>query len=94
MAFEDLPQSDTTAEFHIQTLRALTQRAGRLKAEHEELRRRREQLVVATLENGLLDPPWVAAVSGLTLERVNILAQQTRRTGSLLKQTQTPDTQT
>jgi hypothetical protein len=87
LAFEGLPHSGTTAKSHVQTLRALSQQTGRLKAEQEELRRQQEQLVVTALETGLLDGPWVAAVSGLTLEHVNVLAQQTRQNGSLLKQT-------
>jgi hypothetical protein len=40
-----------------------------------------------TLESGLLGAPWVAAVSGLSLERVNVLARQMRRNGSISNQT-------
>lgn len=74
LAFEDLPSSGTSAESHVHTLRSLAQEAARLEAEQGELRRQREQLVVTTLETGLLGAPWVAAVSGLSLDRVNVLA--------------------
>lgn len=91
LAFEDLPRSETTAEYHVQTLRSLAQEAGRLEAEHGKLRRQQEQLVVTTLETGLLGAPWVAAVSGLSLERVTVLALRTRQNGSILNQD--PDAQ-
>lgn len=81
LAFETL-RSDATAKAHIETLRDLTQQAATLRAEQEELRRQQEQLVVTALQTGLLDAPWLAALSGLTLERVNMLGQQTRRNAS------------
>lgn len=83
-ASDGLPRSHTTAESHIRTLRVLTQQAGRLKAEQEQLRQQQEQIVVTALETGLLDPPWVAAVSGLSLERVNMLTLRTPPHGSIL----------
>lgn len=75
LAFEDLPGSGTTAASHVKTLRALTQQAGWLHAEQQELRRRQEQLIVTARETGLLDAPWPATVSGLTIEQVNILSR-------------------
>jgi hypothetical protein len=79
LAFEGLPHSSTTAKSHVQTLRATAQQSDRLKAERAELQRQQEQLVVAALETGLLETPLAAAVSGLTLERVNLLARQKRQ---------------
>lgn len=87
LAFEHLPRSGTTAESHVNTLRALTQKADRLEAEQRKLRLQQEQLVVTTLESGLLGAPWVAAVSGLSLERVNVLARQIHRNGPISNQT-------
>lgn len=77
LAYAGLPRSGTTPESHVKTLGALTLHAGRFKAEKEELRRQQEQIVVTALELGLLDAPWLAAVSGLSLE--NILARRTRQ---------------
>lgn len=74
LAFEDLPRSGTTAESHVHSLRSLAQEVRRLEAEQGQLRRQQEQLVVTTIETGLFGAPWVAAVSGLPLERVNVLA--------------------
>lgn len=90
LAYEDLPRSDTTAESHVCTLRSLAQEADRLETEQGELRRQQEELVVTALETGLLGAPWVSAVSGLPLERVNVLAR-THRNGSTLNQA--PDAQ-
>ncbi|MCO4272953.1 hypothetical protein NG701_00630 [Pseudarthrobacter sp. HLT3-5] len=86
LAFEDLPHSGTAAESHVKTLRALAEHTGRLKAEQEELLRLQEPLVVTALESGIQNTPWIAAISGLTIDRVNILAQQTRRNASNLGQ--------
>lgn len=46
LAFEYLPDSGSTAASHVKTLRALTQQAGWLHAEQQELRRRQDQLIV------------------------------------------------
>lgn len=64
--YADLSCSPTTAKSHLKTLRALTQQANRLYTEQIPIRREQERLVVTALRSGLLDPPWVAAVSGLT----------------------------
>jgi hypothetical protein len=76
LEFEDLPHSGTSPESHVVSLRALNQQATSLEAERKKLRQQQEQLVVVALTTGLLDAPWVAKVSGLTLERVAALANE------------------
>lgn len=80
LEFEDLPHSGTSPEFHLEALRALNQETTRLEAERQKFRQGQERLVVVALTTGQLDAPWIAAVSGLTLERVTALSEQTHQT--------------
>jgi hypothetical protein len=83
---DDTTSSGYSPESDVETLQTLTQRANCLEAEQAELRRQQEQLVVTALETGLLGAPWLAVISGLSLERVNVLALQAHQKGTTFKQ--------
>lgn len=87
----DLPHSGTTAATHIESIQALTQQAERLRAKHAELQQQQKQLIVKALESGALDPPWVAAISGRSIDHINALARA-RAVQNHLKTDTGPDT--
>jgi hypothetical protein len=82
--FEDLGPPYSSAASRLETVCALAQRIGRLFAQ-EELRGQQEQLSLTALETTGLDVPWLAAALGVSIERVNMLAQQKRRQATILK---------
>lgn len=73
LPFENRPQSAAMASSRIETLRALNQQMRTLLAQLEEMRRQQEQLIVTALQVGRLGPPWIAAASGLPLEKIEAL---------------------
>jgi hypothetical protein len=77
---ENRTHSGTSSESHVKALRTLNQQATSLEAQRKRLRQEQEQLVLGALTTGLLDAPWIAAISGLTLERVTALGQQEQQT--------------
>jgi hypothetical protein len=79
LAYEDLASGFSSVAARLETIRVLTEQVVRLDAEKEELRRQQEQLVLTALKTAQLEAPWLAALSGLSIERVNTLAQQKHR---------------
>jgi hypothetical protein len=76
LSFENLQPGYSSAISRLETLRALTQQIRRLNAAQEELQRQQEQLILRALETTQLDARRLAAFSGLSIEQVNMLAEQ------------------
>jgi hypothetical protein len=80
LSHEDLPNSDTPAEKQLQKIRDAGRQLDKLRIQQQNMRRQQEQLVILALTNSVLDETRVAAIAGLSPERVNLLAQRTRPT--------------
>ncbi|MEN8582752.1 hypothetical protein ABFP37_08600 [Burkholderia sp. RS01] len=90
LACEDLGPGYCSAASRLETLSALTQQVARLHTAQKELLGQQEQLSLTALETTALDAPWLAAASGFSVERVNMLAQQKRRHAITLNQARVP----
>jgi hypothetical protein len=90
LAFKDIGPRYSSAASRLETLSALAQRIGRLSGQ-EELRGQQEELILTALETTGLDVAWLAAITGLNIERVNILAQQKRRHATILERSWAPE---